>query len=134
MASGPDGYSTGLVWDNKPNEVPTDAYVVRIEDAKPIPNSWVFTARVIEGPAKMVGRRFRFQAMNWNSCVGHGAIAGYALVSDGVGWASLGGEAKQVLELIDYAPTFMNEVLRLVFGGSQWRYPGEPSERQVLVP
>jgi hypothetical protein len=122
------------VWDSKPSELPKGTFVVRIEALEPIRDTEAFTAKVTEGPEGMVGRRYRFIPMNLNSCVGYGAMAGYAVVSPDKGWITMDGKTYAVLKLVDYEPSVLNEVIRVVIGGSQWRYPGEPSEKQVVVP
>jgi len=132
LAAGPDGYVTGLVWDNAPSELPAGAYVVRIEQAMPIEGSLGFTALVTDGPRSLVGKRYRFVAQNLSSCVGFGSLNGFAVVAADEGTIGVNGEERAALQLVDYAPTTYNEVVRTLFGGSQWRYPGEPAEKEVF--
>ena len=79
----------------------------------------------------MIGKRYRFIALNLNSCVGFGAPSGYAVVAKEKVKVEYQGKEVTLLQLVDYKPTLTNEVVRVLFGGSQWRYPGEPSEKQV---
>ncbi len=130
MASGPDGFVTGLVWDNKPEIVPADAFIVKIRQFEPVGNTWAFSAEVTEGPAELVGKRHRFMAMNGNSCVGLGSLSGYAVVAAETTNIRIGDEELLVYQLIDYEPALLNEILRRTMGGSPWKYPGEPQPKR----
>ena len=129
MSTGPDGYSTGLVWETKPTNVPADSILLEVTDPRPIADAWAFTARVIAGPDAMQGKRYRFVPMNNTSCVGWGAEEGFMVIRRKPSTMEVAGSEVGVWEVIDYAPTIFNEIMRRIFGGPPWRYPGKPSDR-----
>ena len=80
----------------------------------------------------MVGRRLNFVPINLNSCVGFGAEQGFVAVLTEPVALERDDRTLKVLEVIDFEPTTLNEIVRLLFGGSQWRYPAEPSDRFIM--
>ena len=83
--------------------------------------SWSgFVARVIAGPANMVGRDYRFAAENGTSCVGLGSREGYIVVRR----RTASNAAGIFLPVLDFKPTFFNELQRFL-GGHPWRFPGK---------
>ena len=132
MSSGPGGYSSGLVWDNKPGTIPDGAFALKVGEFRLPPESGIMIAEVREGPRTMIGKRYRFVPMNLDSCVGFGSREGYIVVWNKPINVPESGSTHTAFEIIDYRPSIVNEFVRNLFGGSQWRYPGNPSERYVL--
>ena len=126
VASGPDGYTTGNVWKNKPSNVPTGASIMQVRDLRSIVGSWGFSAMVSEGPASMKGKRHRFISYASTSCNSSGAIAGYVVVSREVKLVGPTIDDEQgFLIAYDYSESWWNWITRLL-GMSAWRYAGDP--------
>ena len=126
MSSGPDGFTHGLIWEERQDDVPQDALLLRIEFKSTIASSWGFRAEVVDGPMWMQGRVFRFMPERVNSCVGLGAKQGFVVVrKEPVSWpVGVNGKPTAFLSVLDYQPSWLNEILRF-FGGKSWQYPGE---------
>jgi hypothetical protein len=129
MSDGPDGYSTGLVWQHPPKIVPDDAYVVKISKVRFEKDSWAFSAKIVEGPEAMVGRREYFVPLNLNSCVGFGERDGYGVVYAKPVETTISDEQVAAWQIIDYRPSAKNETLRRQPKAAQWQYPGSPAKK-----
>ncbi|WP_372520199.1 hypothetical protein [Alteriqipengyuania sp.] len=120
-----------MVWEHKPSSRPENSILLKIGDVVPIPTSYGFSARIIEGPKAMLGNRHRFASPSIYDCTGIGADAGYVVISSTPirDRASDQNDARLFLATYSYDESWRNWIGRL-FGWSSWAYPGrriEPS-------
>ena len=81
MADGPEGYVSGLVWEQPQQVVPEGAMLLKIKIDGPHDTApFGIIASVIEGPESVVGTVLNFVPKSWNSCVGLGRLEGYVVV------------------------------------------------------
>ncbi|WP_298469596.1 hypothetical protein [uncultured Erythrobacter sp.] len=135
MASGPDGYVYGLIWETKQSEIPQDAMLLKVSFVGGIENSWGFRARVLEGPEKMKGRVYRFLGERSSSCVGLGTTEGFLVVRKQLleQATEKTGEKTKFFAAVEYEPSFFHEVQR-VLGGRPWRWPGKTGPGPIPFP
>ncbi len=133
MASGPDGFTHGLIWDNPQSDIPDDAMLLKVRATEPISGLWLgFQAVVIEGPQEMSGEVINVIAEAGHSCVGFGQQEGWLVVRRTADeQRSSEGTLMRVYSAIEYEPSIWNEALRYL-GGEPWQYPGTqgPGRRQ----
>tara|TARA_B100000749_G_scaffold14314_1_gene11318 strand:- start:815 stop:1216 length:402 start_codon:yes stop_codon:yes gene_type:complete len=130
MSSGPDGYASGMVWENAPRNRPPDSLLLKIAGIAPVEGSWGFSAKVDEGPASMIGNRHRFISQTAIDCDGVGSDEGYIVVSRTPIRRPVddGDRSAAFLEAHSYEESWWNWIGRM-FGGSSWAYPGKRIER-----
>ncbi|MEL7739133.1 hypothetical protein AAG614_12190 [Citromicrobium bathyomarinum] len=129
MSSGPDGYATGMVWQNPPKQIPKGGRLLKVEGQAPLEDSWGFSAQVLEGPEHLKGKRLRFASMIATSCNGWGAATGYLVISGKLKSISYEETARDSyhLEAFDYSESWWNWISRF-FGGTTWGHAGEPTQ------
>ena len=128
LAAGPDGYSTGNVWENKPKDAPIGSTILQLTDLKGTGEIYGFKGMVLEGPEVMKGKRYRFISDASTSCNAWGASEGFVVIS---------GKLEQIgptiddeqgfLIAYDYSESWWNWITRLL-GMSPWRYAGDIAE------
>lgn len=126
MASGPDGFTSGLIWKAKPDDLPEQTMLLQIDARKKIPQTWSgFTAEVREGPPGMIGKVYRFSSEIANSCAALGRRTGFIVVRrlpvrEGFG---SDGKSQAYLSAISYNESWLNWLMRL-FSDDPWQFPG----------
>jgi hypothetical protein len=126
MADGPEGYVSGLIWENRHTNIPDGAMVLKVEVRRPhpeLPSGLVAT--VIEGPVDLVGSTVTIVPAARNSCVGLGRLAGYVVVRER---PTQSEEAPGVsfFLAVDYLPDARDRS-RGMKRESNWFYPGAPA-------
>lgn len=123
MADGPEGYVSGLIWENRHTSVPDDAMVLRVDVPVRQPEAAPgLAAKVIEGPADLVGSIIYLAPAHRSSCVGLGRLAGYVVVQEQSEQAS----GSSVFLALDYLPDARDRS-RGMKRETNWFYPGEPA-------
>ena len=126
MSSGPDGYGSGNVWQNAPDDIPEGAILLQVTGVKHVENTWGFSALVRNGPKSMRGKRYRFYSLGGTSCNSWGDESGF-LVTSGQLTTIPNRETDEAMSFLgaqDYAESWWNWISRQ-FGGASWQYPGE---------
>jgi hypothetical protein len=126
MSDGPEGYVSGLVWENRHTNVPNQAMVLKVEVLRPHPELlWGFVATVIEGPANLVGSTINIAPAARHSCVGLGRLTGYVVVKEQPERSETARGESYFLAL-DYLPDARDRS-RGMKRETNWFYPGEPA-------
>lgn len=126
MADGPEGYISGLIWENRHVIVPHDAMVLKVEVTQQPDVASGIVVAVREGPPELVGYAVGLIPENGNSCVGLGRLRGYVVVrSKPVDGQSDGG--MPLFRAVDYLPGARDRS-RGMKRETNWFYPGELAE------
>jgi len=129
MADGPEGYVSGLIWENRHAVVPDDATILKVEALRPHPELFMgIVAKVIEGPVDMVGSTITIVPANRNSCVGMGRLTGFVVVREQPEGLGEGSE-NPVYVAIDYLPDARDRS-RGMKRENNWFYPGDPAPEE----
>lgn len=133
MSSGPDGFTSGLIWKTKPHSLPNQTIALEVEKVRPIARSWGFVATVRGGPSDMIDRSYRFAGEIMNSCVGLGRNEGFIVVRRNPVLREFMGDQKSqfYLSAIGYQPSWLDWFVR-IFSDDNWHYAGEYLDPAVL--
>jgi hypothetical protein len=135
MSSGPDGFTSGVIWKTAPGDLPESTMVLKIDTIRSIPQTWAgFTAKVRDGPRGMAGKVYRFGPEIANSCAAVGRRNGFIVVRRLPVWEGFGSDGKRQARLsaISYNESWLNWLMRL-FSNDPWQFPGD-YVRSVLDP
>ena len=133
MSSGPDGFSSGLVWKTVPNDLPGQVLVLQFEYVRSVPRMWAgFVAKVRSGPPQMVGRDYRFRPEIANSCVSLGRRRGFIVVrrTPVANSSDTHGSSLGYLSAISYKESWLNWLLRS-FSDDSWQFAGGSNRLEV---
>lgn len=127
MASGPDGFTSGLIWKVMPDDRPKRTMVLKIDTIRGMPQTWSgFTAIVRDGPKEMVGKVYRITSEIANSCAALGRKSGFIVVRQHPVWKGFGsdGKSQAYLSAISYNESWLNWLMRWIYD-DPWQIPGE---------
>jgi hypothetical protein len=130
MADGPEGYVSGLIWENPQTIVPDDSMVLKVVVAQQPKAADGLVVSVVAGPSALVGYGIAIVPAHLNSCVGLGRLSGYVVVRKEPVRPRAGGEFP-VFRAIDYLPDARDRS-RGMKRESNWFYPGEPARDLLL--
>lgn len=132
MASGPEGYVSGLIWENAHSNVSDHNLILKVEVlAEQSDTAPGLGVRVIEGPTGISGTIVFLKPLHMHSCVGLGRLAGYVVIKKIP--VELGKDGTPaVYAAIDYLPA-KNDRSRGMRREKNWFFPGEPA-RDFFVP
>ncbi|MCK0127282.1 hypothetical protein [Erythrobacter sp. F6033] len=83
MSDGPEGFVSGLIWEERHKAVPENAMVLKIEVIGPHEDMpFGLIANVEEGSETLQGEQLNIVPKAWNSCIGLGRLNGYIVVEN----------------------------------------------------
>lgn len=122
-----DPVPKAIVFANLPDERPQGSFVVKVELVRHEPASYFSMVRVVEGPSKMVGRKYRISPNDLGSCTTFGRDKGYAVLDGEVHYS----EGQGYLLAITYNRSWTDHLLGF-FIVEPYRWAGSPSEPLII--
>lgn len=131
MASGPEGYVSGIVWESRHETVPDDAVVLEIAVVESHENvRFALVVEVVDGPEKFAGARINMVPEAWNSCIGLGRINGFVVVRrEPVRFEQISDDV--FYQAVDYLPA-SEDRSRGINRNTNWFVPGDPAPKMQL--
>ena len=118
-----DPYPYAVVFGSRAADIPEGYVAIQIEVDDWPRGSWVFVAKVVDGPSSILGKDVRIMPENLSSCTTFGRKEGYAVVSR----QPVKIEGQTTLTAIAYERSWLDYIWHL-FGFDLYKSPGKIAE------